>query len=184
MTDRYQLRPVQVVIVIAIALAAAFLVWYFAIRDTESDDGGARPAGPVAATRADIADLARRNNHPVYWAGNQPKTTDLELTQAGDGNIFVRYLTGNAPIDTPNPAYLTVGTYPFSAALHAVRVIAREPGANAYDLPSGGLAVQNSHSPSSVYLAYPGENFQIEVYDPNPATALRLVKAGDSERVR
>lgn len=192
MNDRYQLRGVRIGAVIAVAAVAAFLVWFFAIRDTGDDNNppgggssqGGNLVGPVAATQSDIASLAKKNNQPVYWAGNQPGTSDLELTQTADGNVYVRYLTGNASIGTPKPSYLTVGTYPFGNAIHALDTIAKQPGATTFQVPNNGTAVQNSSSPTSVYVAYPDEKgFEIEVYDPDPKKALALVKSGDIQPV-
>jgi hypothetical protein len=190
MNDRYQLRGVRIGAVIAVAAVAAFLVWFFAIRDTGDDNGGggAPKAGQdivpaMAATEADLSDLASKDDHPIFWAGDQPGTSDLELTQTADGNVYVRYLTGNAPIDTPKPSYLTVGTYPFPDAYHALKVVADEPGAVTKDVADGGLAVTNTNSPTSVYLAYPDQEFQVEVYDPDPTKALDLVTSGDIQPV-
>jgi len=192
LNDRYQLRGVRIGAVIAIAAVAAFLVWFFAIRDTSDDgndngsasQGAQNVVGPVAATEADISDLGQKNGQPIYWAGDQPGTSDLELTQTADGNVYVRYLTDNADIGTPKPSYLTVGTYPFGDSLHALKNIAKEPGAQTFDVANGGLAVQNTNSPTSVYVAYPDEKrYEIEVYDPDPAKALDLVKSGDIQPV-
>jgi hypothetical protein len=189
LNDRYQLRGVRIGAVIAVAAVAAFLVWYFAIRDTGNDNGGGggtakNLVGPVAATQTDISDLAKKNNQPIYWAGNQPNTTGMELTQTADGNVYVRYLTGGAQIGTPKPSYLTVGTYPFGNAIHAIDVVSKQPGAKTFNVANGGIAVQNSSSPTSVYVAYPDEKgFEIEVYDPDPAKALDLVKSGDIQPV-
>jgi hypothetical protein len=183
LSDRYQLRGVRIGAVIAIAAVAAFLVWFFAIRDTGDNDSNSG-GGAVAATETDISDLAQKNDQPVYWAGDQPGTTDLELTQTADGNVYVRYLTDNADIGAPKPSYLTVGTYPFGDAVQALRKIAKEPGAKTFNVPNGGLALQNSNSPTSVYVAYRDEKgFEIEVYDPDPARALDLVKSGDIQPV-
>jgi hypothetical protein len=183
--DRYQLRGVRIGAVIAVAAVAAFLVWYFAIRDTGSDNGGSgtnaakNVVGPESVSQADISDLAQKNSQPIYWAGDQPKTSDLELTQTADNNIFVRYLTGNATIGTPRASYLTVGTYPFQNSLHAIDVVSKQPGAKTFSVTNGGTAVQNSNSPTSVYVAYPDEKgYEIEVYDPDPTKALDLVKSG------
>jgi hypothetical protein len=180
------IRGVRFGAAIAVAAVAAFLVWYFAIRDTGNDSGGGprNLVGPVAATETDVADLASKSGQPIYWAGNQPGTTDLELTETADKNIYVRYLTGNAPINTRKPNYLTVGTYPFPDAYHAITVIAKRPGAKTFNLSNGGLAVQNTNSPDSVYLAYPDHDYQIEVYDPDSAEARRLVTTGAIEPIR
>jgi hypothetical protein len=32
--------------------------------------------------------------------------------------------------------------------------------------------------PNSVFVAYPGKNFEIEIYDPSPSKALRLAVSG------
>lgn len=190
MNDRYQLRGVRIGAVLAVAAVAAFLVWYFAIRDTGSDNGGGASnaakniVGPESASQTDISNLAKKNGQPIYWAGDQSGTSDIELTQTADGNVYVRYLTGKAPIGTPKPSYLTVGTYPFQNSIHAINVIAKEPGAKTFNVPNGGTAVQNSSSPTSVYVAFPDEKgYQIEVYDPDPAKALDLVKSGDIQPV-
>jgi hypothetical protein len=191
LNDRYQLRGVRIGAVIVVAAVAAFLVWYFAIRDTGNDNGGGgttnaakNVVGPEAATQGDISDLANKNKQPIYWAGNQPNTSDIELTQNAAGNVYVRYLTGNAPIATPKPAYLTVGTYPFGNSLKAIDVISKKPGAKTYTVANGGTAVQNTNTPTSVYVAYPDEKgYEIEVYDPDPAKALALVKSGDIQPV-
>jgi hypothetical protein len=183
----YELRGVRIGAVIAIAAVAAFLVWFFAIRDTSDNGGGGQGAqntlAPVAATEADISDLAKKNDQEIFWAGNQPGTSDLELTQTADGNVYVRYLTGNASVGTPKPSYLTVGTYPFPNAFHALEVIAKRPGAVTKNVADGGLAVTNTNSPRSVYLAYPKQDFQVEVYDPDPKKALDLVTSGDIQPV-
>jgi hypothetical protein len=186
-SERYQLRPVRVGAVIAVAAVAAFLVWFFAIRDSGDDNGGTKAAGnavgPVAASEADIADLASENDQEIFWAGDQPGTTDLELTRTEKGNVYVRYLTGDAPIDTKKASFLTVGTYPFPKAFKALKNVASKPGAVTRNVDDGGLAVTNKDSPTSVYLAYPGQNFQVEVYDPDSERALDLVTSGDIQPV-
>jgi hypothetical protein len=45
-------------------------------------------------------------------------------------------------------------------------------------LKDGSLAVQYKSRPSSVYLVFPGALYEVEVYDPNPATAFRLATTG------
>ena len=41
-----------------------------------------------------------------------------------------------------------------------------------------GELTKRSDLPNSVYLAYPGENVQVEVYDPRPQRARRLAREG------
>lgn len=182
--DEYRPPEIRFGAVIAVGALAALLVWYFAIRDTGNGNRPARTGqGPVATSRSDLVELSNELGRPVYWAGRQPGTT-LELTQTQDGNVYVRYLTENATLGSPRPSFLTVATYPVDGARQALEATANERGATTTDLPDGGLAVRRRDAPSSVYLAYPQQDFQIEVYDPDPKRALDLVESGDVRPVR
>jgi hypothetical protein len=91
------------------------------------------------------------------------------------GNVSIRYLPAGVAVGDPKPEYLTVGTYPKTHALRTVESLARRPGHPSERIDGGGLAVSSSTRPQSIYFAYPGSNVQIEVYDPSPKVARRLV---------
>ena len=55
-----------------------------------------------------------------------------------------------------------------------------KPNADKSDKDDGG---NNRKTPTSVYVAYPGSKVQIEVFDPDPARALRLVTSGHIQPV-
>ena len=61
---------------------------------------------------------------------------------------------------------------------------AEEQGAKTEELPNGGLALVDADRPSSVYLTYEGEPYQVEVYDPSPDRALELGMSGAAQPVR
>ena len=44
--------------------------------------------------------------------------------------------------------------------------------------PDDGLVVSFATSPNNVYVAFPGSDYEIEVYDPHPGRALELATAG------
>ena len=48
----------------------------------------------------------------------------------------------------------------------------------------GGVALVDKKHPTSVYVAYPHVNLQIEVYDPNPGRAQQLLESGQIAPVR
>ena len=52
---------------------------------------------------------------------------------------------------------------------------ARRSGDNVED-PDGGVAVKGTEN--NVYLAYRGQDVQVEVYSPTPGEAARLVQQG------
>jgi hypothetical protein len=116
--------------------------------------------------------------HPVYWAGPKGGFT-YELTQSNDGRIYVRYLPAGVPIGSNEPKYLTIGTYPVKNALASVRAIAKRLRVVPVKVKGGGIAVRDTQHPTSVYLAFPGSDYEIEVYDPSPAHALQVGRSGE-----
>jgi hypothetical protein len=96
-----------------------------------------------------------------------------------EGQVYVRYLTGDAELGDPRPVFLTVGTYPVGDGLAAITAAGQEPGARTFDVPAGGTGLVNEDLPNSVYLAYPNSELQIEVYHPSPVRARELVEEGE-----
>ena len=105
--------------------------------------------------------------HPIFWLGPKKGYT-YELTQTGNGKIYVRYLPHGVDVGADKP-YLTVATYPFPGAYAAIRKQATAKGAVTARLAGGGVAVLDDGYPESVHVAYPGVDYQVEVYDPTPA---------------
>ena len=129
---------------------------------------------PKAASVADLKALSRSLGHPVYWAGPKPGYT-YELSQNSVGAVFIRYLPAGVPVGSAKPNYLIVATYPFPSALAAIRRAAAGAKTGVIRLPGGALAVVDGQYPKSIHLAYPGSNFQVEVYDPLPSTTRKIV---------
>ena len=165
--------------VLAVAIAMGFLAWLFVIRADTGGSGSAVKAGtgPVEASQSDLAALQDRLGYPIYWAGPR-QDTKLELTRTEEGNVFVRYLNPGDEIGTKSKDFLTVGTYPFKDAYHALQVVGDQPGGIVEHTDDGALVVTNKDTPTSIYLAYRDEDVQVEVYDPDPAEGLKLAISG------
>jgi hypothetical protein len=137
----------------------------------------AESTGAVAVTPKQLAKRAADEHQPIYWAGPAPKDT-LELSRTSKRWFLVRYLPPGVQIGT-GKGYLTIGTYPVTDAYGAVQRLAQENGARKFNLRDGALAVSNpKHFPYSVFLAYPGSNYQVEVFDPVLARARKTVTSG------
>jgi hypothetical protein len=179
--------------VIAIAFAAGFVAWLVLRGNGDSGSsasGGSTSAGSassartVQATRAAAEEtssgklraLAASVRHPIFWVGPEAGRT-LEVTQTNAGNIYVRYLPSGVAIGADKP-YLTIATYPFPGAFAAIRKQAAARGAATVKLAHGGIGVLDQAYPESVHIAFPGVNYQVEVFDPTPARAMQLVSAG------
>lgn len=137
--------------------------------------GSPKEVRPVQVSPKSLAKVATTANGPIYWAGALPNQT-YELTRK-PGVSLVRYLPPGAPIGAQT-ANLTVGTYTVPHAIDAVKRLAAAKGATTIKLPRGGLAVLDPHFPRSVYIAWPGSNYEIEVFDPSLARARQLVTSG------
>ena len=131
---------------------------------------------PVVVSAKSLAKVATAAQRPIYWAGPQPQLT-YELTKTRQGSFLLRYLAPGVALGVPAPS-LTVGTYPVTNALAAVKRLSLAKGARVMKLTGGGLAVVSPRFPKSVYLAYPGSNYEVEVFDPSLAHARQLVSSG------
>ena len=143
------------------------------------DDGASTAKRAPAATASvhALASLAASVGHPVYWAGPQDGYR-YELTHTTDGRIYIRYLPAGVAVGTSAPDYLTVGTYPVKDALNTVRAIGAKAGGSLFKLGGGAVGAADPDHPLSIYIAYPGSAYEVEVYGPSPGEARRLVTTG------
>ena len=175
-------RPdVRIGAVVAIAALAALIVWLL-VRGGGGDSNttsspSATPIAPKAATPNEIRDLSVEVGRPIYWLGPRDNTV-YELQRTSQDRIYVRYLPPTANVGTKQATYALVGTYPVPKAYDVLKGLAKNSGETSFTAPKGGIAVYSNSRPTNVYLAYPGSDVQIEVYDPTPGNARTLVSSG------
>ena len=110
---------------------------------------------------------------PVYWVG-PPNSGQLEVTRLASGAGYVRYLPPGVKVGDPTAGYTTIATYPSPNAYATLSRSGRAAGAAHANAARHGFAVWRLSRPSSVYLAYRGTDYLIEVYDPSPRRARTL----------
>lgn len=180
-----RLPHVRLGVVIALALAAGVAVW-LVVRDDGDDSAPSRAApaeqadaaGPQLIPLATLRARAAQVEQPIYWAGHRPGRR-FEITETS-GRIYIRYLPQGATVGAAKP-YLTVATYRHANAFAATRTVARREGSVPIDVGTRGIAFYSRDHPTSVYLAYRGSPYQIEVFHPLPRIAHELVS---TRRVR
>jgi hypothetical protein len=133
-------------------------------------------SGAQAASRGDLRALARSVGHPIYWVGARRNFT-YELIRASEGKIIIRYLPRGVKVGTQKP-YLSVATYPFPGAFRAIEALAKKDTQTSIRSPDGGLAVFDKSYPKSIHLAYPGSEYQVEVFHPSANRVRNLVSSG------
>jgi hypothetical protein len=163
-----------IVLGVAVVLSAAGAGAWLALHD---DAAPAKPAPAATVSAKALRSLAASVGHPVYWAGPEDGYR-YELTHTTDGRIYIRYLPAGAAVGSSAPDYLTVGTYPVANALTIVRAIGAKTGGSLVDLGGGAVAAADPDHPLSMYIAYPGSAYEVEVYAPSPGRSRQLVTAG------
>jgi hypothetical protein len=134
------------------------------------------PSKPRAASVASLKALARDLGHPIYWAGPRKGYT-YEVTQASNGNVYVRYLPAGVAVGSPDE-YFSVGTYPYTGAFAAIQALGKQKNAESLTLKGGGRAVIDAQHRENVHAAFPGSDYEIEVFDPSAARVRRVVSSG------
>lgn len=138
---------------------------------------------PVAAGVANILDadqlreLALTEQDPMYWAGPQANMR-YEFTRTETGRRFIRYLPKGTKTGDPRPRFLTIATYPQADAFAQVTLAGSRPGNATFDVPGGGIGVFSTSRPTSVFVAFPGEAFQMEIFSPKAGEARSLAVNG------
>jgi hypothetical protein len=171
---------VRIGAVVAVALLIGLVVWLLVRGGDDSGTGSTSTGaafGPVAATQGDLRSRSIDEGHPIYWAGPKADTT-YELTRTSNGRIFIRYLPEGVPVGVDKADYTIVGTYPVPNATGVLQSLAKKSGEHKLSVPGGGIAVYSTSQPTNVYVAYPGSNLQIEVFDPSADRARRIVTSG------
>jgi hypothetical protein len=169
-------RRIRLALVLCAAVGAGLVAW-FVFKSGDNGTSVPNRAPASAASAAELQALPGKVGHDVFWAGRKSGFT-YELTQTNKGNIFIRYLPAGVEVNDARPNFLTVGTYPRAHAYATVKKVSKNPGSESHQLVGGGIAVRSNVKPNSVFVAYPGKNFEIEIYDPSPSKALRLAVSG------
>jgi hypothetical protein len=174
----FGLRRIRVGAAIAVAVLIGFGAW-LAFRGGSSSSTSPVPKGSTAVPISvdGLKTIATVVGIPIYWVGEKPGFT-YELTKTTDNRVFIRYLPTGVPVGTKTP-YLTIATYPFKGAFTATSTLAGKSDSVRIDIGNGGVAFYNQKTRTNVYLAYPGSDYQIEVYDPTPDRARAVVASGE-----
>jgi hypothetical protein len=178
---RRQFPRVRASAAIAIAALIGFGVW-LAVRGSGSSSSTAPTTlttprvGAVAISQSGLQTLSSASGQPIFWAGPKSGYT-YELTKTSDGRVYVRYLPSGVALGSDTP-YLTIGTYPVANAYSVTKALAAKSGTAAVHVGNGGIAFYSKSAPTSVYLAYPGVDYQVETYSPSAAEARQLVASG------
>jgi hypothetical protein len=160
--------------VIVLALLAGAVTWLITSHNGKSSKSS--KATTKVVSEQGLQTLIASIGRPAYWVGPEPGAR-YSVEQNAKGQVYVRYLIGPMKADTT--ATLTVGTYPMRNAYANTIALGKKSGWMQLATGTGGpAAFISSALPRNVYLAQPGLDYQIEIYDPTLGRSASLVKAG------
>jgi len=179
------------VVALIVFAAVGAAVWFLGSDDsapstTTSATPQSAPLPAVAPRVVSVALLrqfASAGDRPVYWAGERGRAR-LEYTRRSDGATFVRYLTGSAKPGDRRAGYVVVATYAQPDAYKRVSTIASQKHLAVKRIAGGGIAVTRKGRPQNIYIVYPDQPYQVEVYAPTAGETRHLVFTGAITQVR
>ncbi len=163
----------------AVALAAVAVVVLLAScggsSDTTSTEATTGSSSAIVVPQSGLLKAMKGVGYPVYWAG--PRLgVEYEVSRQED-RAFVRYLPKGEEPESERK-FLTVGSYRDSKALAGIRESGQKQGAILVQIKGGGTAYAEGTEATSAYMAFPGVDTQVEVFDPKAGEALRLIRSG------
>jgi hypothetical protein len=165
-------------------VAVILVVWLIASAGGDSDSSASKPPAIEAGADKTVSVVPESGHlgaltgvgYPVYWAGPRAGA-EYEVSRLEEGRTYVRYLPEGEKAES-DKAFLTVGSYEEHDALGNLRKLGQTSGEILVGIPGGGSAYAESTKATSAYMAFPGVDVQVEVYDPEGGKALELIRSG------
>jgi hypothetical protein len=177
-------KSLRIVIAVLVVILVAALIWLLFIKKDDNSTSSAPPVHKTVAnhTAAELPGAVSSAENPVYWLG--PKAGDqYELTLISDGRAYIRYLPQGVPAES-GETYLTVGSYAFQDPTSELKKLGQNPGSHTFTVPGGGLGMATESASQHVYVAFPNQNVEIEIFDPQTGAAEQAAKRGDLTPIR
>lgn len=129
--------------------------------------------GEEAISASALEKLVKKKNLEIYWAGPRPKYQYTIDTSNKDA-ILLRYIKVNSkPSDYVSNSRV-IATYKLKNAFNNSIAAASRPENVGFRNPDGSVVFYSKTKNTAVYLAFPKEKVQIEIFDPIGGQALSL----------
>jgi hypothetical protein len=132
-----------------------------------------QPVSSDSMTEDELRAMLNDVGVTAFWAAPESGAT-YTATVGSTLDVLIRYIPEGASVEEVADQTLMIATYPVPGAYAALEVAAQEANAISSVTEDGALVYYRSDLPSNVYLAYPDQPFQIEVFDPSGGRALEL----------
>ena len=174
-----------VILIVAVASISSLIT--FGIANQFSPDLAdrttlvAQTSGGVCLSESELKKVVADNKITAYWTGPLKNAT-YSLNNTTPGQVFIRYVPNGMECGNTEAKFRVIATYTETDAFTSTQQAGSQAEGVSLSNPDGSVVYFSKIAPNNVYLAYPGIDYQIEIYDPDPKTAVTL--ATTSNRVQ
>ena len=133
----------------------------------------AQTSGGVCLSEKELRALVSANKIAAYWTG-PVKDATYSINTTTPGQVFVRYILKGMDCGSTESNFRVIATYAEADAFNSTQQAGNQAEGVSLANPDGSVVYFNKNAPKNVYIAYPGIDYQIEIYDPDPKTAVTL----------
>jgi len=130
-------------------------------------------AGKVVLTEGELIAAVQQLGADVFWAG-PVVGAKYTLSVPMDGQAYVRYLPDGEGLEDTNANYVVIATYATENAFESTQAAGNQSNGVTFINADGAAVYYNKESPTNVYVAFPNQSSQIEVFNPISKTALDI----------
>lgn len=140
-------------------------------------------SGNQALTESELKGAAALLATPIFWVG-PIEGYNYVLDASIDGLIIIRYIPEGTSLSDRSSAYTAVGTYRIADAFETTQEQGSESSSSVGFINGDGAAVYyDRQSPLNVYMAYPGLDIQVEIFDPRESVAINAAQTSGVVRL-
>lgn len=176
-SSRFDLLRICIAGLISVVLLAILAVDVLGGHDHSAAHPSNSGGEVLALTEYELLSRAGTIEPTAYWVGRRPGADHFELEKDSEGNVYIRYWTGNSSSGGHRADSLTVASYPVGDAQSRLERAAKSEGREV--LRRDGFVALDSDDSRSAYVVFKSQpELQIEIYSPRPGQAARLLTAG------
>lgn len=131
--------------------------------------------GKVALTAKQLWEIVTAEGLTVYWLGPQDGAR-YALTSVNEHQNYVRYLPGGQGLTDSGPNYAVVGTYESKDAFILTQNAAKATDSTGFINADGNSVFYRTGRPNNVFVGLKTVDDQIEIFNPNPGSALQAAR--------
>lgn len=132
-----------------------------------------KTSGIINLSEDELIEIANAHNLPIYWSGPiQGYTYSLILDS--EGSSILKYIPELGTATYLKGAQREIATYQAAQAWSKSIAAAKKVGINNFRNADGSLVFYGLNNASDVFMAFKGEDVQVEIFDSRAGQALSL----------